>query len=843
MSKKKRVLILCLVGGVLLTMVSGSGAAEPGSNKGYLVFTHNTLLRLPGDHVPAQSAVVDEVSCALAQGEYKSLQIGIHASAGPLQSVRIELTTDLEARIYRPIDQTTGKLLLGYENPVPAWIHDACLDEADEIATIEKGRTSFFWLTFHAREAAAAGQHLGKIRIQPTGKPATELDLKVTVRPFRLQRARVSYAPFFYVAWRGGALPDFAQTDQWIGAIFRDMAEHSHTSVIGLTGVSNAAIDFSELPPPENRTFTMLLPQAQQAGLINPHNPVMLMDHNLSPESELTGAQKQGAVAWYDVERRRQGWPELIAYGWDEPHYPTRYPRHRELFEPFRSVPMRVGTAMDAGAAYGLGDMHDIWIVYGGQITSEMCAEADRLGAEVWTYIPAHLSSLPLHERYFAGLYVWAYGLKGHTTWHHYAQEGFKLIWMREGDQRPMPLVGWETRREGIDDYRYLQMLEDCLMAAPDASLAREAKQWLDQLRTKIKVDPLRVGPGKPLVLDEYDQIREKVASYIQRLGPVPAAQIAPIPPRRLLDEAQYFRGKSVRQCIAGLGSEQVTQRRSAAWALFEKGPQAAAAVSALAGVLDDPDVCIPALRALEAIGHESRLALPELTALLKHPDGFVRMGAAYTLGAVGKPAVAALAQAVAIKDEYHPAAGIARRSLAAMGSAVVSALPTLIRLLDGPTWESQQVALETIAVIGPEAVSAVPHIVRNWKVDFSHHVYWIESLALIGPGAAAGVPLLEEFREKYGDNTAQGVEPRVLWALYRIRRSPEDLRALVGMISTGQGANASVALPLVENLGAEASAAVPQIRELIAQGDLNVDVRHRLELFIGRLAEQKSVE
>ena len=297
MGKKKRVLILCLVGGFLLTMGSGSGAAEPGSNKGYVVFTHNTLLRLSGDHIPTQSAVVDKASCALAQGEYKSLQIGIHASAGSLQSVRIELTTDLEARIYRPIDQVTGKLLLGYENPVPAWIHDACLDEADEIATIEKGRTSFFWLTLHARQAAAAGQHIGKIRIQPTGKAATELDLKVTVRPFRLQRARVSYAPFFYVAWRGGALPEFAQTDQWIGAIFRDMAEHSHTSVIGLTGVSNAAIDFSELPPPENRTFTMLLPQAQQTGLISPHIPVMLMDHNLSPESEMTRGQKKDAVA------------------------------------------------------------------------------------------------------------------------------------------------------------------------------------------------------------------------------------------------------------------------------------------------------------------------------------------------------------------------------------------------------------------------------------------------------------------------------------------------------------------------------------------------------------------
>ncbi len=169
MGEKKRVLILCLVGALLVARKSDSAAAKLESSKDYVVFTHNTLLRLPGDHIPTQSAVFDKVSCALAQGEYKSLQIGIHTSSSPLQSVRIELTTDLEARIYRPLDQATGKLLLGYENPVPAWIHHACLDEADEITAIEQERASFFWLTLHAREGITAGQHIGKIRIQPTG--------------------------------------------------------------------------------------------------------------------------------------------------------------------------------------------------------------------------------------------------------------------------------------------------------------------------------------------------------------------------------------------------------------------------------------------------------------------------------------------------------------------------------------------------------------------------------------------------------------------------------------------------------------------------------------------------
>lgn len=851
MGQTKHLLIICVAAALLVTRGSGIGRAQTAGppspkaepDKRYVVFTHSTLSRLGAEHVPAHSAVGGEVSCALARGEYKSLQIGIHAPAADLHSVRLELESDLQARIYRPIDAKTRKLLLGYVNPVPQWIHDACLDESGQIASIGKGKTSFFWLTLHAGENAAAGKHRGKIRIEPEGRPATELDLAVTVRPFKLQRARIAYAPFFYVEYQRIALPRFAQTRQWLGALFRDMAEHSHTSIIGLIGVPGAQIDFPTIPPPQNRTFSMLLPLMKQAGLTSPDIPVLIMDHSMYPESEGTTAQQKNAgMDWYQTQRRKQGWPELATYGWDEPYYPAKNPRLRSYFEPFRDVRMRLGVAMDAGAAYGLGDVHDIWILIGGQITRQMCAEAHRLGAEVWTYISQHLSTYPLHERYYAGLYVWAYGLKGHTTWHHYAQGGYKLIWMREGDQRPMPLVGWETRREGVDDYRYLQMLQDCIAARPGNPLAVEANQWLDDLRARVKINPGEVAPGNPLALEEYDRIRDRAARYIQRLGPVPAAP-ATVTPTGLKDEAKPFRNKSVQQCIAGLESEQTATRRAAAWALFEKGPQGAPAVRALAGLLGDDETRMPALRALEAIGYQSSAALPELALLTEHPDGFVRMGAAYALGAIGAPAAQALAKAVVTPDAYWPAAGVVRRAFAGLGSGMQPALPILIKLLDDPTWQVQQVALETINAIGPHAASAVPDIMRNWKAAglTSHTTWWLESLAAIGPGAMEAVPMLENFQKQY--RTHRDYSPRALWALCRIRRSPEDLRALVDLIRVEQ--KPRTALSLVENLGTEARGAQPQIRELIARADLNVVVKKRLGQFLARIngSQQKLSE
>ncbi len=819
-------------------------------DNGYVVFRNNTLENLSSAYVPTRKAITDKVSCALARGEYKSVQIGVHSLIGGLQNVRLELESDLEARIYRPIDGETRKLLLGYDNPVPASIHDACLDESNRITSIDKGSTSFFWVTLHAEENVTAGKHRGKMLIRAAGRPATELDLEVTVRPFKLQRARIAYAPFFYVKWEGGvSLPKFAQTDEWIGAFFRDMAEHSHTSVI----INGAGfVDFSKLPPPENRYFSTLLPLAKQVGLTSPDIPIIVMDHNMARRQDQGGMktveQRNAAMDWYEAERRKHGWPEIAAYGQDEPSYP--HPMIRRNWEWFRDVRMRLATALFAPAAYGFGDFHDIWIVIGGSITPEMVAEAERIGAEVWTYICTPMSNNPLHERHYAGLYVWAYGLKGHTTWHHYDGGEYKLVWMREGDQRPMPLVGWETRREGVDDYRYLQMLEDCVAAQPGNPLAAEAKKWMASLRARIvTTDPyIRNVPGKPLALDEYNRVREEAAAYIQKLGPVPADRIPPNPPACLKDEAKLFRGKPVQECIVGLRSTQASTRRAAAWALFEKGPEAAPAVPALTDLLDDTDVRMPALRALEAIGPESLPALPKLTALLKHPDGFVRLGAIEVLGAIGAPSIHALMQATG--DEYWPAKWVATNYMpwkagqAALRSEMPAVLPVLIKLLDDPSGLLVQLpAVWAFELIGPEAAPAVPHIIRFIQgvapaTRLNYHKRWTDALAAIGPGAAEAVPMLEEFRRDHGSSDPLA-EAYALNALYRIRRSPEDLRALVALIGPGEGPidASAAALQKLEELGSEARDAAPQIRELIAQGGLSADVKKRLEAVLDLIA------
>ena len=67
--------------------------------------------------------------------------------------------------------------------------------------------------------------------------------------------------------------------------------------------------------------------------------------------------QQNRAMEWMHAECYRQGWPELIGYGQDEPGYPSPHsPSLEEENGALRQISKRLATAMCARAAYGLGD-------------------------------------------------------------------------------------------------------------------------------------------------------------------------------------------------------------------------------------------------------------------------------------------------------------------------------------------------------------------------------------------------------------------------------------------------------------------------------------------------------
>jgi len=96
----------CVVLGFVMALgcVMDASPARADDDKGYVVFEYTTQENLRPDHVPAQGAIVDTVSCTLARDEYEPVQIGVHASADRLTNIRVTVESDLEMTVYHRID-------------------------------------------------------------------------------------------------------------------------------------------------------------------------------------------------------------------------------------------------------------------------------------------------------------------------------------------------------------------------------------------------------------------------------------------------------------------------------------------------------------------------------------------------------------------------------------------------------------------------------------------------------------------------------------------------------------------------------------------------------------------
>ena len=629
-------------------------------DKGYVVFEHNTLERMPSDFVPARKAITDKLSCALARGEYQSVQFGVHALGDGLKNIRVTVTSDLAVTAYRrraeyTVPTAPKATAADLDKRIAAPSECMYLQRGNAVDRLPAGVSVNFWLTIHADADTSPGIHRGKILIEADGKPATDLELAVDVRPFELAEARIPFGMYYARGMYHGG------NDAPHSFIYRDMAAHGQNSVTFYVERDFGGIDFSQVPPKNASRMADHLAMAREAGLVRRNMPCIILQHSIvaahGDSPGLSEPQLKAAVAWLQTQHQENGWPEIMLYGRDEP--PHQAPGLREAYGPLRTLPVRLTTAMSALAAYAYGDIHDVWIVHDGHITPELLAEAQRRDAQVWTYTYRlwRQSYDPLIQRYYAGLHTWALRLRGNFVWEYY----YGYNWVHPVSKETMPTTGWEARREGVDDYRYLQMLEDAVKAKPDDPVAIEASVWLEKLRSRVlsnpnqdpdgywdcqvgfpvsvsRVEPHLLEAGKPLGIEEFDSVRATTAEYIAKLGPVPAEGTKTEPVTYVKDEAAAYRGKSVEQCVAGLDSPDASQRRAAAWALSEQGPKAAPAVPALTLALDDPEVRTPALRAIEMIGPDAYQAAPRVASFLSHPDDFIRQGATLTLGGITRP-------------------------------------------------------------------------------------------------------------------------------------------------------------------------------------------------------------
>jgi hypothetical protein len=528
--------------------------------RGFIVSSRHWLAQTHPRLHPTRNEVTDVLRCTLAPGEYEPVAVSLTALR-PLTGMQVRLAGDFTGPSGAIIP--ASEVQLGVIRTMKRWLTNAaplrpgqCYERRSMFifpmtpTDIAQHRTQRFWLTVRAPEGTRPGGYQGAVTVLEGGEERARLDMRVRVLPIELPEPEVTYGMYY----RHTEQFDEFKSDEFFQRCMTDMRAHGCNSMSVYADVERKLADGTYEIALDNADKRLGLPHQMQmmdaAGLLSPEHPLLFLargtgDGNFYNEDKL--------VAAADELRRAQGWPELLFYLVDEPS-PAQYERAKQLNDIVHRVSgVRTTTAM--GLPGELAEYYDVWIV------SESVADRDEVqtrarevGAEVWTYNCTRNGAQPRNDRFFTGLYMWSAALKGNWQWCYvekasgrvgddgeieYGLPGYGDPWrysyVAPGPDANYPTIGWEARREGIDDYRYLQALREAVEAAAQSGRSKlreraaKARAFLAEVRVRgqrpdqplpaSQIDRVYLHITKPeLGPADYDEIRRQAAEWIIKL-------------------------------------------------------------------------------------------------------------------------------------------------------------------------------------------------------------------------------------------------------------------------------------------------------------------------------------
>jgi HEAT repeat protein len=264
---------------------------------------------------------------------------------------------------------------------------------------------------------------------------------------------------------------------------------------------------------------------------------------------------------------------------------------------------------------------------------------------------------------------------------------------------------------------------------------------------------------------------------------------------------------------------------RDAAVATLERiGPQAKAAVPALAKALRDekwkgrPN----AARALEAVGPAAKRALPALVDALKDTDGWTRQTALSAILAIDPDAQAAVpVLEEMLQKEDQPFYRLSIGGALWRMRKYPDALPVFVAVLKEENEYTRADAAAALGQMGPAAKVAVPALVELLgDKEAVVRIAAAKALGAIGTDAKAALPDINKtLIEKELD-----VRLAAANALWSIDKSPSAISALSEMLKEYKESDRAKITTALGGLGTEA--AVPVLTNALKDAQLEVRVR-----------------
>lgn len=539
--------------------VEGKAEIRPTDKEaGLVVYTRDYSREIYTNDVPDAEARKNKAEVTLAQGEQEPLSVAVHALED-LKDVKLSvsgISVSADIRVVRFFPKiNTFKRAETRMVPMHLWPTDT--------VDIPKGSTRQFWITFTA--PGKADTHTGSIKVAAAGKPAAELPVKVKVRGFALpspEDVPAGFGWFFtgpawrHENWRLGWF-DGPESDRKKTQVLKweiaDMQAHG-CNCIQLPGPEyvdhvdgKIQLDFTEMD-----RYARVMKELN-FGLKHDNQFFMLrIASRLMQRAGLKEFSPAFNAAYLDGMRQVKAWSEkhgipIMYWLVDEPREkkPNSWNRNLEKtikylklakqVEGVRTTITMMGTEQD-GVDYTpmLGHM-DILQTHPAAKSQGLQALALKRGKPVLKFFNAGKNI----NRYAPGFHTWHRRSHGLFQWHyHYWGEVANPLQAITGynwgvsnvvfltPDGVVPTLWHELGREGVDDYRYIALLESLIAKAGDGNAAATAaSKRLEEMRAELpEVIPheLCVGvDGKAPyheILQKLPAWREELAAMIENL-------------------------------------------------------------------------------------------------------------------------------------------------------------------------------------------------------------------------------------------------------------------------------------------------------------------------------------
>ena len=529
--------------------------------RGYTVSRRNWMQLVYPSMYPSRGETSQELTCRLSPDEYEPVTFSI-TSLRELKNVTVDIAGDLQGPDGAVLQ--AGNVTIGVVRTITRWLTSgAPLKPGQRYerrplflfpnhpVNISARETRQFWLTILAPPNLPAGRYAGRVTVSAQGAPTFELPLHVDVLPIKLALPEVTYGMYYRHHCQ---YPEF-KTEEFFRRSMADMKAHGMNSF-------SVYVDLTEKKPDgtlalnadggkpyhyKDRScgLNWQMGILDECSLLSHKHPLLLL-------ADSRFNKDPGLVASLDAYRMEKNWPEFLIYLVDEPSTPKKIALAKQLNDLVHKAGVRTTTAM--GKPGELAAYYDVWIVgaYAGLDVTEL---AERMGKERWAYMCTWNGCQPRNDRFYAGYDTWTRRFRGNWLWCYTERTGgrvasdgklelgvpgyedpWRVAYVLPSKDGNIPTLGWEARREGVDDYRYLQTLRDAARAALDARDERLRARALAAQRFLKEVEQRSCIPatGKQyatapeytynfimhpnLEPEDYDDIRRRAADYIMEL-------------------------------------------------------------------------------------------------------------------------------------------------------------------------------------------------------------------------------------------------------------------------------------------------------------------------------------